>query len=71
MDEYEEKIIDNYLDKLVNICLTNSEDLESIFKIISEIWNLEPFVVGNTRTLIAYLKVINCFFFFFLDIEPI
>ena len=63
MDEYEEKIIDNYLDKLVNICLTNSEDLESIFKIISEIWNLEPFVVGNTRTLIAYLKVINCFFY--------
>lgn len=69
MEENEGNIIDNYLNELINSCITDSKDNDHIFNIISEIWNLQPFIVGNTRTLIAYLKVINCCFLLGLDID--
>lgn len=36
---------------------------------VEEIWQLQPFIVGNTRTLIAFLKVIDMCFSLGLDID--
>ena len=69
MDETEEKTINKYLDEVVNICLIDFKDIDSILEIILEIWNLQPFIVGNTRTLLAYLKVLNCCFLLDLNID--
>ena len=69
MDEQEEQFVNNYLDKIVNICIKTPDDIDSILKIITEIWSFQPFVVGNTRTMLAYLKVINCCFLLGLNIN--
>ena len=35
------------------------ENIEPVLNIIQDIWFLQPFVDGNTRTLIAYLIILN------------
>lgn len=34
-------------------------DKNEVIELVKEIWNRQIFIVGNTRTMIAYLKVIN------------
>lgn len=34
-------------------------DVDSVLSLIKLIWHYQPLIMGNTRTLIAYLKVIN------------
>ena len=65
----EEKQIDEYLNKIIKICIFNPSDVDLILKLLYSIWNLQPFIVGNTRTVIAYLKVINACFLLNLDID--
>lgn len=62
LTEKELKIIKCKLNKILEICINNPNDIESIILLIEEIWHLQPFILGNTRTMIAYLKIIDkCF----------
>lgn len=53
------KIINKYLIILNDICINESENIETIIEIINSIWIQQPFKDGNTRTLLAYLSVLN------------
>lgn len=63
--EYEEveeelkKVINKYLIILNDICINESENIETILEIINSIWIQQPFKDGNTRTLLAYLSILN------------
>lgn len=42
--------------------LCRNKDIDKILNMIEAIWHYQPFIIGNTRTMIAYLKIINeCF----------
>ena len=63
----EVEIINKYLKNIIIVCVNDPENIEIILSLIEEIWHLQPFIVGNTRTLIAYLKILSkCFL---LEIE--
>lgn len=54
--------IEEYLKNITHIWINNPTDFDSILNYIESIWDLQPFVVGNTRTMVAYLKMIDiCF----------
>ena len=53
------KIINKYLIILNDICINESENIETILEIINSIWIQQPFKDGNTRTLLAYSSVLN------------
>ena len=55
----EEQIIESYLFSINNLCINDSDNIKDILYYVEEIWNLQPFIVGNTRTLIAFIKLIN------------
>ncbi len=61
----DEKIINKInkmLDDIIYICINDKNNIKKIIELVKEIWNFQPFLVGNTRTLIAYLKILNeCF----------
>ena len=61
--------INNLLEQIKIICITNSFDIEKILEILCELWYFQPFYNGNTRTLIAYLKVLNDSFLLELNID--
>lgn len=69
LDFSEIKTIENYLEKIVLLCVNNPEDLESILNLIDEIWRLQPFVVGNTRTLVGFLKILSKSFLLNIDVD--
>lgn len=50
-------------------CINHPDRIENILNSIKELWKLQPFYDGNTRTLFAYLKVINDAFLLNLDID--
>ena len=56
----------NSIDRDYIKCLLNkvkssaeSNNIKELIDTVEEIWYYQPFIVGNTRTIIAYLKVIN------------
>lgn len=51
-------IIDSYLYILQENC-QEKKDLDEIFERIQQLCNLQPFEVGNTRTFVAFIKIIN------------
>lgn len=61
--------IEWYLEKITSNCINNPSDTDSILNYIEKIWYLQPFVVGNTRTMIGYLKMIDICFLLGLDID--
>jgi len=69
MSFQEEKLINIYLRKIINICITKPQDIDNILQIVCSIWEMQPFIIGNTRTLIAYLKIINSGYLLGLDID--
>ena len=52
-------IINNYLGIITDMLMEDKENITSVLDIIKNIWFLQPFVGGNTRTLIAYLIILN------------
>lgn len=52
-------IINKYLGIITDMLMEDKENIESVLDIIKDIWFLQPFVDGNTRTLIAYLIILN------------
>lgn len=69
MTKEEENLIEFYLRKIIYISINNCKDKQQILKLIQNIWHLQPFTVGNTRTLIAYLKILNSAFLLGLDVD--
>ena len=49
--------------------MEDKENITSVLDIIKDIWLLQPFVDGNTRTLIAYLIILNKAFDLGLNID--
>ena len=68
-DKNEEELIDGYFQQINYICINQKENVKEILKLIKEIWHLQLFEVGNTRTLLAYLKILNLAYFLDLDID--
>ena len=64
----EKILVEELLIKIIENCLSN-KDIEEILEIIEHLWHLQLFTVGNTRTLYAYLKVINSAFLLGLNID--
>ena len=62
-------IIENKLYQIKKICIHNPEKIEEILNLIYEIWDLQPFMVGNTRTMIAFLKILNMAYLLDLEID--
>jgi len=65
----EENNINDYFNKLNYLCINEPNKLEEILLIIRELWGLQIFVVGNTRTLLTLLKIINNAFYLNLDVD--
>lgn len=66
-EEYR-KMVDNYLSIIINECIGN-KNLDVIFSNLESIWHIQPFEVGNTRTIVAFIKVINQSFLLGLDMN--
>lgn len=69
IDDIERLFIEKKLKLITNLCISSSEDIEKILVLVTEIWNIQPFIVGNTRTMIAFLKVLNQAFLLDLDMD--
>lgn len=69
LEEKEIINIESTLKLITKNCISNPEDIQQTLCLIEKIWNLQPFVVGNTRTMIAFLKVLNEAFLLDLDID--
>jgi len=67
MNEIEKNYIDELLSMIVQICIKESENTEKILNLIEKLWYYQPLLMGNTRTLISFLKILNNAFL--LDIE--
>ena len=59
IDDIEKKFLNNYLNKIVYLCVNDPDNILEILKIIEEIWHYQPFIVGNTRTLLGFLSILN------------
>jgi len=66
-EEY--SIIEKKIRMIVNHCIENPVPIDSVLDLICEIWDLQPFLVGNTRTMLGFLKVLNCAFLLNLDVD--
>jgi len=67
--ENEKKLINKYLDEIIHICIIKKQEIDNLFNLLEKIWDLQPFKIGNTRTLLAYLKILNHAFLLDLNID--
>ena len=65
----DEKYIKYLLEGLRDTCINYPNRIENILNPIKELWKLQPFYDGNTRTFIAYLKVLKHAFDLSIDID--
>ena len=65
----EKELIESKLEKISYLCLNNPNELKEILLLIEEIWHLQPFIVGNTRTLVALIKILNESFLLGLNVD--
>lgn len=65
----EVQLINKYLEEIINTCIKDPKNIDKILELICLIWNLQPYIVGNTRTLIAYLKIINTCFLLNINVD--
>lgn len=69
LTEIETQYINYLLNTIENICINEPENLEKLLSCIHNIWDLQPFFNGNTRTLLSYLNVLNQAFMLDLNID--
>ena len=62
-------IIDSYM-HAINEEGVGDKNLDIIFDRLQSLWDLQPFLVGNTRTFVAFIKIINEAYNLKLDINP-
>lgn len=65
----EEELIEEILIKLNYLCLGGEKNIEEILSLLKELWKMQPFILGNTRTLVAFLKIINNIYLLGLEID--
>lgn len=61
--------INSMFKKIENICKSSNSSKEILLDLIYNIWDLQPFFDGNTRTLLAYLKILNDAFLLGFNID--
>lgn len=59
MDNKEKKRMNRMLLRVNEICKNNPENIKEIIDLLHNLWDLQPFMDGNTRTLIGYLAVLK------------
>ena len=69
VNEDVKNIINKYLGIITDMLLEGKENINSVLDVIKDIWFLQPFADGNTRTLIAYLIILNKVFELELNID--
>lgn len=63
LTEEEKELINKMLYMVNRICINEPESIRKIIDILHEIWRLQPFLDGNTRTLIGYLIMLKeCYY---------
>ena len=55
----EMETINDCLKNIVETCILNQNNIEKILRYFEKIWKYQPFITGNTRTLIAFLKILK------------
>lgn len=69
LNDIEKDYIQDVLISLENICIKEPIEIDKVLQIILKLWDFQIFKDGNTRTMLAYLKVINRAFLLDLDID--
>ena len=70
LDEIEINIIETILIFIEDICLNNNNNrINELLNLMYKLWEIQPFQNGNTRTLIAYLYIINKAFLLNINID--
>lgn len=68
-DKIEINTIETILIFIEDICLNNSDRISELLNLIYKLWDIQPFQNGNTRTLIAYLYILNKAFLLNMNID--
>ena len=68
-DKIEINNIETILVFIENVCINNRERIDELLSLIYKLWEMQPFQNGNTRTLLAYLYILNKAFLLNLDID--
>lgn len=68
-DEVEINNIETILVFIENVCINNRDRIDELLSLIYKLWEMQPFQNGNTRTLIAYLYILNKAFLLNMNIE--
>ena len=68
-DKVEINIIETILVFIENICINNRDRIDELLSLIYKLWEMQPFQNGNTRTLIAYLYILNKAFLLNMNID--
>lgn len=69
LEDEEIFLINKYLNNAIKNSLLESPNIEEILDSIADIWNLQPFLVGNTRTLLGFLKILDSSFHLNLNVD--
>ena len=69
LNDIEKDYIRDILISLENICIKEPIEIDKVLQMILKLWDFQIFKDGNTRTMLAYLKVINRAFLLNLDID--
>lgn len=68
-DKIEINTIETILVFIEDICLNNRDRINELLSLIYKLWEMQPFQNGNTRTLIAYLYILNKAFLLNMNID--
>ena len=69
LDKIEMNTIETVFVFIEYVCLNNREKTDEILNLVYKLWELQPFQNGNTRTLIAYLYILNKAFLLNMNID--
>ena len=61
--------INRYLKAITYLCINDPDKIKQILNLVEQIWSIQPFIVGNARTMIAYLKIISESFLLSVDVD--
>lgn len=63
LTDEEKELINKMLHMVNQICINEPASIKKIIDLLHEIWCLQPFLDGNTRTLIGYLIMLKeCYY---------
>ena len=68
-DKIEINNIETILIFIENVCINSRDRVDELLSLIYKLWEMQPFQNGNTRTLIAYLYILNKAFLLNIDVD--